>query len=213
MARNRQFDAMKSNWDLLAMGDFYEKLAAKLDFTNAADLRYVKEKVIQVVGEDHAEKVSDAVLPAILVTAYYYKTGKETILLSKQECKNILCMGEEYIDVKDLATTKGCVYLKIADGLLTATDRSGKILEVEGIYLLNTKSDFQNALLVYSVVRVHNKYGFHYLSFPYGDDGNLYDYYKEFSEAIGLKDNAFQSREILGFALNAIQYLKAKGSI
>jgi hypothetical protein len=213
MARNRQFDAMKSNWDLLAMGDFYEKLAAKLDFANAADLQYVKDKVLEVVGEENAEKVRDGVLPAILVTAYYYKTGRETILLSKHESKKILCMTEEYVDVKELASTKGCVYLKIADGLLTATDRSGKILEVEGIYLLNTKSDWQNALLVYSVVRDHNKYGFHYLSFPYGDEGNLYDYYKEFSDAIGLEDNAYQSREILGFALNAIQYLKAKGSI
>ena len=32
-------------------------------------------------------------------------------------------------------------------------------------------------------------------------------YYEAFSEAIGLEENAFQSREILQFALNAIYYL------
>ncbi len=213
MTKNHQFDAMKSNWDLLAMGNFYELLSARLDFSKAADLNYVKEQVIEVVGEEHAGKVRDAVIPAILVTAYYYKTGRKTIQLNKEESKAILCMNEEYVDVRDLSSTNECLYLKIKDGLLTATDHGGKILEVEGIYLLNTKSDSQNALLVYSVIKDNGKYGFHYLSFPYGNQGNLFDYYKSFSEAIGLEDNTFQSRDILGFVLNALKFLHAKGRI
>jgi len=213
MTKNHQFDAMKSNWDFLAMGDFYELLSARLDFTKAADLHYVKKQIIRVIGEENAEKVNDGVIPAILVTAYYYKTGRKTIHLNKEESKAILCMNEDYVDVRDLTSTNDCFFVKIKDGLLTATDHAGKILEVEGIYLLNKKSESQNALLVYSVIKDNGKYGFHYLSFPYGDEGNLFDYYKRFSETIGLKDNSFQSRDILGFALNALRFLHAKGRI
>ncbi|SEM22576.1 hypothetical protein SAMN05192533_101496 [Mesobacillus persicus] len=207
MTENHQFEAMKSNWDSLAMGDFYELLAAKLDFVEATNLNHVKEKVIEVVGEENESKVSDSVLPAILVTAFYYKTGKETVILSKEESKDILSMEEPYIDVEYLSSTNFCLYLRIDDGLLTATDQAGKILEVEGIYLLNVQKEPQNALLAYSVVKDEGKYGFHYLSFPYGEEGNIFDYYEAFSEAIGLEENAFQSREILQFALNAIYYL------
>jgi len=211
--RNHQFETMKSNWDRLACVDFYHTLIGRLDFSKAHDIHYLKEKVVDIVGREHADKVNDYVLPAILITAYYYKSGKETIPLSNQESKDILSISEHYVDVNQLTFYDRCFYLKIADGLLTATDQTGKILEVEGIYLLNKRFGNQNAFMVYSVVRDNEKYGFQYLSFPYGNEGNLFDYYESFSEAIGLEENAFKSRELLTFALNAITYLNTKGII
>jgi hypothetical protein len=210
MNENRQFESMKKSWDSLASVDFYKTLVDKLDFNKADDLTYVKQTVIEIVGKEHEEKVTKYVLPAILITAYYYKTGRETIILSKQDCKNILSMETEYIDVQHLPGMNRCIFMKINDGLLTATDRTDKILEVEGIYFFNKKSDSQNALLVYSVINDNGKYGFHYLSFPYGNEGNLLDYYNAFCEAVGLEENAFHSREILEFSVNALRYLQAK---
>mgnify|MGYP001414957103 CR=1 FL=1 len=213
MTKNHQFEAMKSNWDRLSMGDFYKTLAVEMDFTRATDLTYLKEKVLEVVGKENEEKVKDHLLPAILVTAFYYKTGRKTIRLSKAESKSILTMNEPYVDVMDISTHNRCVFIKIDDGLLTATDQHGNLLEIEGLYLLSTKVASQNALMVYSVFNENGKYGFHYLSFPYGKEGNLYDYYDSFSKAIGLKNNVYQSREILEFGLNAMNFLSAKGRI
>ncbi|MBM4761742.1 hypothetical protein [Bacillus sp. B15-48] len=213
MTENHQFQAMKSNWDNLIMGDFYKQLAAKVNFSKATDLAYVKEKVLEVVGKENEHRVKEHILPAILVTAFYYKTGRQTIILSKEDTKKILMMNNPYVDIKRLPPFNRCLFLKIADGLLTATDQRGNLLEVEGIYLLNTKAANQNALMVYSVFINNDKYGFQYLSFPYGNEGNLFDEYERITEAIGLKNNAFQSREILEFAVQAMDYLKVKGRI
>ncbi|MEI2361848.1 hypothetical protein [Priestia megaterium] len=209
------FEAMSRKWNELTGINFYDSLLDQLDFSKTHDINYLKEIIINIVGKENNDKVVDTVLPGVLITAIFYSKGKDTVTFSKEETKDILVMQNNYVAVENLSLNNRCLYVKIADGLLTATDETGKILEVDGFYLLNKKTNksidgLNNALLVYAVVSAEKNYGMYYLSFPYGNKGNLFDYYRNFAKKIGLDENAYQSKEILEFALNSIDYMQAK---
>lgn len=213
---NKHFEAMNKKWDRFSGVNFYEKITSILEPNRTQDLKYVRRVIADIVGEDKAQKIEDTVLAAILITGNYYKKGKETITLSKEQALRILSKKIDYMDVRQLNLNNRCIYMVIPDGLLTITDHIGDILEVEGFYVFSKNEErlshnaLPNVLVICSVVQSQGTYGMTYLSFPYGLEGNLFDYYAHFTKEINVNKNAYKMEEVLEFAVNTINELNLK---